>query len=120
MQIGKWVSWVSDLGGLALGLVVLFHTYSTKDTAVVVAFLVLLYGMIRSHMFGEGIASAMYFLELAKRVRQQTNGVDKSTEFDLEFAARSDVPHLAWGSVCSLALALIAGAKLLVALFLFT
>lgn len=115
----EWMSWIWDLGGLAMGLLVLFHTYDTKDTALVVTLLVMLYGMIRAHIFGEGAASALYFLELAKRVRQNTNEVDKSTEFDVEFAAQRDVPHLFWGVGFSLGLALIAGAKLLLELFLF-
>jgi hypothetical protein len=118
LEMPKWLkkllmpwTWIWRSAQLALGLLVLFHTYTTEDMAIVVALLVMLYGMITAQISIEGAASALYFTALAKRVRKEQD------EGDVEFAAAQDLPHLFIGSVFSLALAFIAGIKLLVALF---
>jgi hypothetical protein len=55
---------------LAIALLVLFHDYGSKDTAVVVSLLIAAYGTIRAHIAGEGAVSAAYFQGLSKLIRE--------------------------------------------------
>ncbi len=123
-----------NLALVLVALLVLFHTYPSEDTAIVVALLVMLYGMTIASVSGEGAVSAMYFLQLAKLLRHgvaesdegSNDEEDRETEarflsylrddVSLETAAQADLPILGIHVAFSLILALIAGVKLLITL----
>jgi hypothetical protein len=59
-----FVTVIQYLVELAVALLVLFYDYGSKDTTVIVSLLVVAYGMIRAHLFGESLISAKFFLDL--------------------------------------------------------
>lgn len=116
MKSAQTMGWIFDLLRLAIGLIVLFHTYSTKDTTIIIAFLVVVYGMITAQGYAQDAMSASYFLELGKRLRHRMGEMDDASE--LESVTQREIPIAVRGLVFSLALAIIAGVKLLVIFFL--
>ncbi len=112
-----FVSAIQYLIGLAVALLVLFHDYGNKDTTVIVSLLVMAYGMIRAHLFGEGVISAKFFLDLSKLIRQSAASDERQVEGHEELVRR-DLPHALAGVFVHMALAALAAIRLLMALLL--
>jgi hypothetical protein len=116
-----FISVIQYLVELAIALLVLFHDYGSKDTTVVVSLLVVAYSMIRAHVSGEGAMSAMYFLELSKLIRRNAASdeqQDGGHEEVVTVLIGRDLPYTWAGAVFHMALAALAGIKLLLTLLL--
>jgi hypothetical protein len=115
-----FVSVIQYFVELAIALLVLFHDYGSKDTTVIVSLLVAAYGMIRAHLSGEGVISAMFFLDLSKMIHRNTASdqqQDASHE-DVTVLVRRDLPYTWAGVFFHMALAALAATKLLLTLLL--
>jgi hypothetical protein len=112
-----FMSVVGYLIELAIALLVLLHDYESKDTAVIVSLLVLAYSMIRAHLFGEGVISAKFFLDLSKLIRQNAAS-DEPEDEGHEDLVRGDLPYTWVGAFFHIAVAALAAIRLLVALLL--
>jgi hypothetical protein len=103
---------------LAIALLVLFHDYGSKDTTVLVSLLVAAYGMIRAHLFGEGVISAKFFLDLSKLIRRNAASDEDGSHEDATDLVRRDLPYTWAGVLFHVALAALAAIKLLLTLLL--
>jgi hypothetical protein len=103
---------------LAIALLVLFHAYGSKDTSAVVSVLVVAYGMIRAHLFGEGVISAKFFLDLSKLIRRNAASDEDGSHDGLTDLVERDLAYTSAGAFFHLALAALAAIRLLFALWL--
>jgi zinc-ribbon domain len=115
-----FVSVIQYFVELAIALLVLFHDYGSKDTTVIVSLLVAAYGMIRAHLSGESVISAMFFLDLSKLIRRNTASDEEQDEGheDVTVLVRRDLPYTWAGVLFHIALAALAAIKLLLTLLL--
>jgi hypothetical protein len=117
---GKGAILISVIGyvvELAITLLVLFHDYGSKDTTVIVSLLIVAYGMIRAHLFGESLVSAKFFLDLSKLIRRNAVSDERQDE-SREDLVRRDLPYAWAGAFFYMALAALAAIKLLLTLLL--
>jgi hypothetical protein len=114
-----FLSVVGYLVELSVALLVLFHDYGNRDTAVIVSLLVVVYGMIKAHLWGMGAISATYFLELSKQIRQNAASdeqKDGERESVLAVLTRPGLPYMWAGAFFYVALAALAAIKLIATL----
>jgi hypothetical protein len=115
-----FVTVIQYLVELAVALLVLFHDYGSKDTTVLVSLLVVAYGMIRAHLFGESVISAKFFLDLSKLILRNAASDEQEDESheDATDLVRRDLPYAWAGAFFHMALAALAAIRLLLALLL--
>ena len=113
-----FVTVIQYLVELAVTLLVLLHDYGSKDTAVIVSLVVLAYGMIRAHLFGEGVISAKFFLDLSKLIQRHAASDENESHEAVTDLVRRDLPYVAAGGLFHMTLAALAAIRLLVALLL--
>jgi len=114
-----FVTIIQYLIELAIALLVLFHNYGSKDTTVIVSLLVVVYSMTRAHLFGEGVISAKFFLDLSKLIRR--NAVSDQQEDgheDVTVLVERDLAYTSAGALFHMALAALAAIKLVLTLVL--
>jgi hypothetical protein len=114
-----FVSVIQYLVELAVALLVLLHDYASKDTTVIASLLVVAYGMIRAHLFSEGVISAKFFLDLSKLIRQNAVSDERQDESH-EDLVRRDLPYTWVGVFFHMALAALGAIRLLAALLFMT
>jgi hypothetical protein len=113
-----FVTVVQYLVELAIALLVLLHDYGSKDTSVIVSLLVMAYGMIEAHLFGEGVISAKFFLDLSKLIRRNAASDEDESHEAVTDLVRRDLPYAWAGVFFHMALAALAAVKLLLTLLL--
>jgi hypothetical protein len=114
-----FVTVIQYLVELAIALLVLFHTYGSKDTSVVVSLLVVAYSMTRSHIFAESVISAKFFLDLSKLIRRNAVSIEQEDSHeDVRVLVERDLAYTSAGALFHLALAALAAIKLLLTLLL--
>jgi hypothetical protein len=114
-----FVTVIGDLVELAVTLLVLFHDYGSKDTAVIVSLLVVAYNTIRAHLSVEGAISAKFFLDLSKLIqRHAASDEEGESHEDVTDLVRRDLPYTWAGVFFHVALAALAAIKLLLTLLL--
>jgi hypothetical protein len=115
-----FVTVIQYLVELAVALLVLFYDYGSKDTTVIVSLLVVAYGMIRAHLFGESLISAKFFLDLSKLIRRNAASDEREDESheDITGPVERDLAYTSAGALFHMALAALAAVKLLLSLLL--
>jgi hypothetical protein len=105
---------------LAVTLLVLFHDYGSKDTTVIVSLMVVAYGMIRAHLFGESLISAKFFLDLSTLIRGNavSDEQEDGSHDDATVLVERDLAYTSASALFHMALAALAAIKLLLALLL--
>ncbi len=116
------VTIIWNLAQVLVPLLVLFHTYASEDMAIVVALLVMLYGMTMGWIHSGGATFTKCFVHLAKLLRHGEDDLEteplplRAFLRPLETYAEEAWPHYMIFVAFSWILAFIAGVKLLITL----
>jgi hypothetical protein len=105
------------LAQLAVLLLVVFHDFSSKDTAIVVSLLIMMYGMTTAQISSESTISGMHFVTLVRLLKPPNEATDTDGENDLEELTRKDAPFGFVHSLFALLVALAGAVKLIYTLF---
>jgi hypothetical protein len=101
----------------AVLLLVVFHDFSNKDTAIVVSLLIMMYGINTSQMASESAISGLHFVTLVRLVARLKGTVQTDVESDLQEMTKKDTPFGFVHTLFGLLIAIIGAAKLIYTLF---
>lgn len=100
---------------LGILLLVVFHDFSSKDPAIVVSLLIMMYGMNTAQIAGESMVSGMHFLTLVRLLAPPGN--DGHADHDVAELTRKESPFTLAHSMFGLLVAVIGATRLIYTLF---
>lgn len=104
---------------IGLVLVLVLHSYGSKDVAIVISLLIAMFGMSTAQTAGESMVSTVHFLILMKRIgRSAVEDQAINAEIaEIEELTEKDTPYTFAHALFGFVLALIGAGKLVYVLF---
>ena len=95
---------------IGIVLLLVFHDFSSKDTAIVVSLLIMMYGMSTAQTASESTISGMHFVTLVRLLVPSTGQTE--AEDDIAELTRKETPYTFAHTLFGLFIALIGALKL--------